>query len=62
MVFLMNQFDPKTVVMIHFTKRPLKCSYIIYMFLYNVFQFMETCTKLELTFFDENIMYSNKNR
>ena len=27
---------PKTVVMIHFTKRPLQCSYIIYFNLYQV--------------------------
>ena len=52
MVFLMNQFDPKTNVMIHFTKRPIKCSYIMYFIVW----------KVALNNFDETIMYFNKKR
>ena len=40
---------PKTVVMIHFTKRPIK------IFLYNVIQFNGTCTKLALNFFGKKV-------
>ena len=52
MMFWMNRFDPKTVVIIHFTTGPIKII-LIKIFLYNVIKYMESCTKVALNFFSK---------